>query len=191
MEDVIIMKSGKEIARLISYNKGVSFLSDSLVGMLKNDYDDKTMKEEKLKKYENFDWYKCDLRCIMNRRLYMEDSLNIMRLCEAKMIVGCVSALSIVNIIYIMRKELNHEDIKLFINKIGHILEIVDLKTNDLMMACMQEFNDYEDAIQSVQANRINADFIVTRNIKDFAKSKVFTLEPKEFFEQMHNIVEA
>lgn len=55
MEDVIIMKSGKEIARLISYNKGVSFLSDSLVGMLKNDYDDKTMKEEKLKKYENFD----------------------------------------------------------------------------------------------------------------------------------------
>lgn len=114
-----------------------------------------------------------------------------MRLCEAKMIVGCVSALSIVNIIYIMRKELNHEDIKLFINKIGHILEIVDLKTNDLMMACMQEFNDYEDAIQSVQANRINADFIVTRNIKDFAKSKVFTLEPKEFFEQMHNIVEA
>lgn len=54
-EDVIIVKSGKEIARLISYNKGVSFLSDSLVGVLKNDYDDKTIKEEKLKKYENID----------------------------------------------------------------------------------------------------------------------------------------
>ena len=52
-------------------------------------------------------------------------------------------------------------------------------------------FNDYEDAIQSVQASRIKAGFIVTRNIKDFDKSKVFTLEPKEFLEQMHNIMEA
>ena len=131
------------------------------------------------------------LDVLCNRKSFMGDSLNIMRLCEAKKIVGCISALSIANIIYIMRKELNHEDIKLLLNKIGHILEIVDLKTNDLMMACIQEFNDYEDAIQSVQASRIKANFIVTRNIKDFDKSKVFTLEPKEFLEQMHNIMEA
>lgn len=131
------------------------------------------------------------LDVLCNRKSFMEDSLNIMRLCESKKIVGCISALSIANIIYIMRKELNHEDIKLLLNKIGHILEIVDLKTNDLMMACIQEFNDYEDAIQSVQASRIKADFIVTRNIKDFDKSKVFTLEPKEFLGQMHNIMEA
>ena len=51
--DVIIMKNGKEIARLISNDKGVSFLSDALVGVLKNDYDDEKIKEDKIKKYES------------------------------------------------------------------------------------------------------------------------------------------
>ena len=30
--EVIIMKNGKEVARLVSYDKSVSFLTDSLIG---------------------------------------------------------------------------------------------------------------------------------------------------------------
>lgn len=50
--EIIILRNGKEIARLISYDKSVSFLTDSLVGVLKNDYDDK---KEKAKRYEDID----------------------------------------------------------------------------------------------------------------------------------------
>ena len=54
-EEVIILRNGLEMARLISYDKTVSFLSDSLVGVLKNDYDDKKMKAERMSKYESAD----------------------------------------------------------------------------------------------------------------------------------------
>ena len=40
-EEIIILRNGKEMARLISREKNVSFLTDSIVGVLKKDYDDK------------------------------------------------------------------------------------------------------------------------------------------------------
>lgn len=54
-EEVIILRNGKEVARLVSHAKSVSFLTDSLTGILKNDYDDKSMKTERMAKYEGAD----------------------------------------------------------------------------------------------------------------------------------------
>ncbi len=53
--DVIILRNGKEVARLISRERTVSFLTDALVGVLKENYDDKAIREERAKKYENLD----------------------------------------------------------------------------------------------------------------------------------------
>ena len=46
------MKNGKEVARLVSHEKSVSFLTDSLLGVLKGDYDDKEANAERMLKYE-------------------------------------------------------------------------------------------------------------------------------------------
>ena len=53
--DVIILRNGKEVARLISRERAVSFLTDALVGVLKENYDDKAIREERAKKHENLD----------------------------------------------------------------------------------------------------------------------------------------
>ena len=53
--EIIILKNGVEVARLISKERSVSFLSDSLVGVLKNDYDDKAIREGRILKHENID----------------------------------------------------------------------------------------------------------------------------------------
>ncbi|MCD8049237.1 MAG: type II toxin-antitoxin system prevent-host-death family antitoxin [Clostridia bacterium] len=54
-EEIIILKNGKEAARLISHNKSASFLTDSLVGVLENDYDEKSVRDERMAKYEGVD----------------------------------------------------------------------------------------------------------------------------------------
>ena len=54
-EDIIILKNGAEVARLVSNEKSVSFLTDSLAGILKNDYDDKKIRAERMTKYESVD----------------------------------------------------------------------------------------------------------------------------------------
>lgn len=53
--DVVILRNGKEVARLISHDKTVSFLTDQLVGVLKGVYDEKAMREERTKRYEDID----------------------------------------------------------------------------------------------------------------------------------------
>ncbi|MBR6336319.1 MAG: type II toxin-antitoxin system Phd/YefM family antitoxin [Ruminococcus sp.] len=54
-EEIIILKNGKEAARLISKEKNVELLSQKLRGVLKNDYDLDEMRAERLKKYEDPD----------------------------------------------------------------------------------------------------------------------------------------
>lgn len=54
-KEAIVLRNGKKVARLIAYDNGVSFLSDSLIGVLKKDYSEDIIKEEKMKKYENID----------------------------------------------------------------------------------------------------------------------------------------
>ena len=50
--EIIVMKNGKEVARLVSHEKSVSFLTDSLLGVLKGDYDDKEANAERMLKDE-------------------------------------------------------------------------------------------------------------------------------------------
>jgi len=45
--EIIILKNGKEVARLISRSETVSFLTDSLTGILKHDYDEKSVRNER------------------------------------------------------------------------------------------------------------------------------------------------
>ena len=53
--EIIILKNGNEVARLISKEKSVSFLADSLVGVLENDYDEDSIKAERIARYESID----------------------------------------------------------------------------------------------------------------------------------------
>ena len=106
------------------------------------------------------------LDVLCNRKMFVEDSLKIFKLSETRQIDGYISALSIANIIYIMRKELSHINVKKILDMLSHIFNIIELNEQELMEACNLQFNDYEDGIHCNQASRIKADYIITRNIK-------------------------
>lgn len=50
--EVVILKNGVEVARLVSKEKTMSFLSDQLVGVLSNDVDEEVAKAERMERYE-------------------------------------------------------------------------------------------------------------------------------------------
>ena len=54
-DEIIILKNGKEVARLISRESSISFLTDLLTGILKNDYDDKAIRAERIEAHESTD----------------------------------------------------------------------------------------------------------------------------------------
>lgn len=53
--EIVILKNGSEVARLISKKQTVSFLSDSLVGVLSADADEKKVRAERLARHEHSD----------------------------------------------------------------------------------------------------------------------------------------
>ena len=54
--EVILTKNGQEIGRIIPKSRVVSYLTDSLTGVINGNYDYEKVKEEALRnKYESFD----------------------------------------------------------------------------------------------------------------------------------------
>lgn len=125
------------------------------------------------------------LDVLCKREGFFEDADKIFKLCEVKKIEGYISALSISNLVYIMRKELDAEKIKEVLQQLSLIFKITDLKADDLKKAADMNFKDYEDALQSVCAVRLKANYIITRNIKDFTDSKVMAIKPSELLERL------
>lgn len=125
------------------------------------------------------------LDVLCSREKFLEDSSKIWKLCEVKKLDGYVSALSIPNIVYILRKELTPEKTQQIIDQIFIVFNIIDLKAEDLKEAAAMKPSDYEDALQMICASRIKADFIITRNIKDFMESKITAIKLSELLERI------
>lgn len=125
------------------------------------------------------------LDVLCNRTDFVEDSLKVFKYCEVNQITGCISAMSVPNIVYIMRRELDSERIKEILTTLTSLFTVVDLRETDLLKAADLDFADYEDALQSVCATRVKANYIVTRNIKDFKNSPVPAIKPSELFERI------
>lgn len=53
--EVVILKNGREVARLISDKSSASFLTDSLTGILKQEYDEDEITKERISAYEGSD----------------------------------------------------------------------------------------------------------------------------------------
>lgn len=125
------------------------------------------------------------LDVLCNRQEFVDDAAKIFKFCEVNKIEGYISAISVPNIVYILRKELDAEKTKDILKQLSLIFKIADLKADDLKKAANLMFNDYEDALQSVCASRIKANYIITRNIKDFTNSKVAAIKPSELLERI------
>lgn len=121
------------------------------------------------------------LDVLCNRTEFCDEATKVFTLCGIGKIEGFISALSIPNIVYIMRKEIDFAGIEHIFKKIEALFAIEDLKACDLSDALILKFNDYEDALQSVCASRVGVDFIVTRNVRDYAKSPVIAITPHDF----------
>jgi len=115
---------------------------------------------------------------IISRRTGYEESLIVLRCCETKRAEGLVSATTILDVMYILRKHISLADVKDAVQTLIAIVDVVDVKKNDIIGAFDCGMADFEDAVQSLCAKRNRADYIITRNIGDFGKSPVPAILP-------------
>ena len=120
------------------------------------------------------------LDVLLNRPEFVRDSSLIWKLCETERAKGYISALTFANLVYIMRKQMDPERIEDVLQKLSLIFEFTDLSASDLSKAASLHWADFEDAVQSVTAERVHANYIITRNVRDFTQSRVMAFTPAE-----------
>jgi predicted nucleic acid-binding protein len=122
---------------------------------------------------------------ILSKREGYETSLQVLRNCEIGSADGVVSAITVNDAMYILRKHVTPSTVRDAVMTLLVIVEITDVTKSDITGALASEMRDYEDAVQAECAKRIRADYIVTHNLRDFEKSPIRAISPEEILELM------
>lgn len=123
---------------------------------------------------------------LQDRIPFTDNSQAVIGLVTQKKIKGAVAAHSITNLWYILRKTHSDEERRNYILSLFEIFDVISIDKNRLVAALENSnFKDFEDCLQDECAYAINADYIITRNAKDFESSMVKALTPEEFLENL------
>jgi len=115
---------------------------------------------------------------ILSRREGYEDSLQLLKYCELGRIDSFVSAITVTDVMYILRKHISPDLVRETVQTLLLIVDVAHILKSDIKSAFTSGMKDYEDAVQASCAERMKADFIVTHNLKDFAASSVPAISP-------------
>jgi len=125
---------------------------------------------------------------ILKRQPFHQEASQIIDLCMCGKHHGYLAAHSILNVFYIIRKDLCVEERKDLTRLLCNKFEIIGIECRQILKSLdIFNFKDIEDSLQIQCAIEENLDFIITRNIKDFQYSRVKALLPEDFLAMLNN----
>lgn len=115
------------------------------------------------------------LDALASRKPYNREAEQLFLLVAKEQITGFITANSVTDIYYLIRKNLSENDARKAIRNLLLLFEIVDITKNDCEIAIDIDNSDYEDAILLVCANKSKIETIVTRD-KEFLNYQDFNI---------------
>jgi predicted nucleic acid-binding protein len=117
-----------------------------------------------------------------DRKPHANPASELFELNEQGNVTLYLSAVSINNIYYIVRRFLGHKKTLEVVETLTEMTEIVGTTKNEITQALKNNFTDYEDSIKYSSALIIkDLDLIITRNIKDYRNSSIAVMTPLSF----------
>lgn len=115
-----------------------------------------------------------------SREPFCQDAVRIFTLAYNRKVQLVVSPMTYCTVSFLLRKHGTEGVRKLLSNfrQLSHVAESNERTVDDSLAS---EFKDFEDAMQYYTALKAKADIIITRNVKDFAKSKLPVMTAGEY----------
>lgn len=109
----------------------------------------------------------CDTNVIVDvlleRELFIEDSYKVLKLCEERKINGFVSASSVTDSYYLVRKYTHSNDLAYkAVGKLLEIAKVCSVTNNDILIAFQKKAKRFEDCLVATCAKSIHCDYVVT-----------------------------
>ena len=124
---------------------------------------------------------------LLDREPFIDDITKILDESLSSGIALCVSPITIANINYIIEKLENQGKANTQRKKLLKIVHVENVGQSIINTASNSKFKDFEDAIQNYCAEESGHQIIITRNTKDYKKSDLSILTPKEYLAKIRN----
>ncbi|GHV95221.1 PIN domain-containing protein [Spirochaetia bacterium] len=115
------------------------------------------------------------------REPFSENAKQLIQQVQTRGISAYLAAHSITNIFYLLRKTYSVSERKQRLCDLCQSISIVEINAaliNNILLN--NDFDDIEDCLQAECAKAVNADYIVTRNIKDYSLSAIPAILPED-----------
>lgn len=115
------------------------------------------------------------------REPFWRDSAKLLGKVEEKEIKGVICPTTVTTLHYLGKKVLGEKKARALIKNIIGICEIGGISNQSFQSALESKVIDFEDAVIESVALLTAVDYIATRNLKDFRKSRIEAKEPPFF----------
>lgn len=122
---------------------------------------------------------------VTNRTDFIEASSKVLQLgldgeCEL-----CASDITFTTVSYYARKNRTPEQLYEVLRSLRDFVDVVPSGPNAIDWALRQKSRDFEDAVQYYAALRSGAEYIVSRNVRDYPYNDIPVIPPHELLREM------
>lgn len=118
---------------------------------------------------------------LAKREPFCYDATLIFEMLNQRKIKGAMSALTIVNCAYVLRKAFPPKAVMDTVKWLCDELEITAIDKNTILHAAHKHTNDFEDSVQYFSATYFHPDVVITRDKKGFSSADIVVMTPAEF----------
>ncbi len=115
------------------------------------------------------------------REPFYEHSARVLGLIESGLVIGFVASHRLPTLFYILKKDQAIKSAKTVVTNLLQILKVAPVDQATIEQALILDYKDFEDAVQMSSALQCKADYLITRNTKDFLPSPIHVMQPVEF----------
>src|SRR3990172_1764976 len=120
------------------------------------------------------------LDVLQERIEFYEFSARLLARAETGVIQGWLAAHSATTLFYLIAKDKSPEHARVTITSLLQFLKIAPVDQSTIEQALNLPYQDFEDAVQMIAALRIRADYLLTRNVRDYQPAPLAVITPAE-----------
>jgi predicted nucleic acid-binding protein len=121
------------------------------------------------------------LDLLAKRTPFYPEAAHLFSLADKKKLTLSISSLCIADLHYILSRQNPESEVRKILRKFRILVQVLPLDEKIIDLALNSEFKDFEDAIQYFTALENDQDAIISRNTRDYKKSRITVMTAGEF----------
>ena len=122
---------------------------------------------------------------VQNRTDFVEESSKVLQSGLEGFIDLCASDVTFTTVSFYARKQRTTEQLYEIMQSLRDFIDVVPTGRIAIDWALQRKAKDFEDSVQYYAALRAGADYIVSRNVRDYPFDDIPVVTPQDFFSIM------